>query len=86
MEIGRGRRKGNVFVMLIVERFGGLGMQKFHYLYYCPEQLQSDIKCNRRQNSMIYRYSDVFSANLTIIVIMILRFNYVIQIQEYIIR
>lgn len=48
MEIGRGRRKGNVFVMLIVERFGGLGMQKFHYLDYCPEQLQSDIKCNRR--------------------------------------
>lgn len=48
MEIGRGRRKGNVFVMLIVERFGGLGMQKFYYLDYCPEQLQSDIKCNRR--------------------------------------
>lgn len=46
MEIGRGRQKGNVFVMLIVERFNGLRMQKFPNLYRCPEQ-QSDINVTR---------------------------------------
>lgn len=46
MEIGRGRQKGNVFVMLIVERFNGLRMQKFYQSLPCPEQ-QSDINVTR---------------------------------------
>lgn len=86
MEIGRGRRKGNVCDANCGKIWRTRDAKVSLSNDYCPEQLQSDIKFNRRQNSMIYRYSDVFSANLTIIVIMILRFNYVIQIQEYIIR